>query len=256
MVSCWGDAQSAWPARDLAARLPGVAVQPKGLIATEGVISIPFKAFHPLAIRSHFLEFEDDQGRVWRAHELKLGVTYRVIVTTGSGLWRYQLGDLVEVDGFVERTPSVKFLGRGTGISDLCGEKLSEVFVTRSITEVLRTCGVGTAFAMLAPEIREDRQNYTLFVEGDSPDDLAPQLDRELQANPHYALCRTLGQLGPVQLCRIASGAAERFLQVAAAEGRKLGDVKPASLSARADWRQRLHDYQSATVVPERAAGS
>src|SRR5262245_4746211 len=43
VVSCWADAQSAWPAADLATRLPGVTIQPKGLLATEGVVSIPYR---------------------------------------------------------------------------------------------------------------------------------------------------------------------------------------------------------------------
>src|SRR5262245_36628207 len=133
VVSCWADAQSAWPAASLATHLPGALIQPKGLLATEGVISIPFLGLHPLAVSSHFLEFADDAGRVWRADQLKLGGIYRVILSTGGGLWRYQLGDLVEVDAFVERTPSVKFLGRGHGVSDVCGEKLAEAFVTRAI---------------------------------------------------------------------------------------------------------------------------
>ena len=56
-----------------------------------------------------------------------------VIVTTGGGLWRYRLGDLVEVDGFVAATPSLRFIGRGASVSALCGEKLNETFVTRAI---------------------------------------------------------------------------------------------------------------------------
>ena len=242
VVSCWADAQSAWPAAALATRLPGVTIQPKGLLATEGVISVPFHGHHPLAVCSHFLEFADDAGRVWRSGELKLGGTYRVIITTGSGLWRYQLGDLVEVDAFVERTPSVKFLGRGQGVSDLCGEKLAEEFVTRAITAALQACAVNTAFALLAPENRDSRWHYTLFAEGNLPDHLALKLDQELQANPHYELCQKLDQLGGIELCRLTKRATEHYLQLKTGEGQRLGEVKPPSLSARPDWRERLRD--------------
>ena len=61
--------------------------------------------------------------------------------------------------------------------------------------------------------------------------------DLGLRANPHYAHCRDLGQLGPLHLFRIESGAYQTFCAVAAADGRKLGDVKPQSLSVRTDWR-------------------
>jgi hypothetical protein len=124
VVSCWADAQAALSARDLQTRLPGVVIPSKGLLATEAFVSIPFRGLHPVAIRSHFYEFTDEHGAVKLAHELRPGAIYRVIVTTGGGLWRYRLGDLVEVDGFVGRTPSLRFLGRGGNVSDLCGEKL------------------------------------------------------------------------------------------------------------------------------------
>jgi len=242
VVSCWADAQSAWPAADLTARLPGVVIQPKGLLATEAVISIPFRGFHPLAIRSHFLEFADEAGGVWPASELKCGGIYRVIISTGAGLWRYQLGDLVEVNGFVERTPSVKFLGRSQGVSDLCGEKLAEAFVTQAIATALKSCGVSTAFALLAPEYRDGCWHYALFAEGNLPAELAPRLDGELRANPHYALCQKLGQLGAVQLCRLSTAATERFLKLQTAEGRSLGQVKPPCLLPHTDWRERLRE--------------
>lgn len=237
VVSCWTDAQAARPAQDLQRRLPGVVIQSKGLLATEAVVSIPFQGLHPLAVCSHFYEFIDDRCRVCLVHELQRDKSYRVVVTTGGGLWRYQLGDLVEVDGFVEGTPSLRFLGRGGNISDICGEKLAEAFVTRALEAACVSCESKARFAMLAPENSEGRWHYTLFIEGEASDPLAVRLDTELRENPHYALCRDLGQLGPLQLVRIHHGAYETFCAVTTAEGRKLGDVKPQSLSLRADWR-------------------
>ena len=37
------------------AREPGVVIQPKGLLATEGVVSVPFEGTHPLAVGSHVI---------------------------------------------------------------------------------------------------------------------------------------------------------------------------------------------------------
>ena len=121
VVSCWGDAQATLPARELQRRLPGVVVQSKGLLATEAFVSIPFRGAHPVAIRSHFYEFIDDGGAVRLAHELQRGGSYRVVVSTGGGLGRERLGDLVEGDGFVDHTPSLRFLGRSGNVSALCG---------------------------------------------------------------------------------------------------------------------------------------
>ena len=243
IVSCWGDAQAALAFADLQRRLPRVVIQRKGLLATEAFVSIPFRGRHPVAVASHFFEFTDARGEVRLAHELRAGETYEVIVTTAGGLWRYRLGDLVEVDGSIAATPSLRFLGRGGSGSDLCGEKLAEPFVTRAIATACAALGCTPRFAMLAPE--EDaagRWGYTLFAEGELPPDLTARLDGELRANPHYALCRDLGQLGPLRCFRIAGGAGEAFCRAGVAAGQRLGDIKPRALSPRTDWRSHFAD--------------
>lgn len=240
IVSCWADGQATIPAKDLQRRLARAVVQPKGLLATEAFVSIPFQGMHPVAMASHFHEFADARGTIHLAHELRPGETYTVIVTTGGGLWRYRLGDLVEVDGRVGRTPSLRFLGRSGNVSDLRGEKLSEAFVTRAIEAACARCGLALRFAMLAPETDAGRCHYTLFIEGPSSPSLAAGLDAELSANPHYALCRELGQLGAPQIFQAATGAYEVYCAIAVTEGRRMGEVKPQCLSTRTDWRLRL----------------
>ena len=238
VVSCWGDAQAALATGDLKRRLPMVRIQSKGLLATEAFVSIPFGGHHPIAVTSHFFEFENAKGVTLLAHELQQGESYTVIVTTAGGLWRYQLGDLIEVDGFVASTPSVRFLGRGASVSDLCGEKLAETFVTRAIEAACDLCDFTPRFAMLAPEADPaGRWGYTLFVEGELPRDLPARLEGGLRKNPHYALCRDLGQLGPLCCFQIASGGYHAFCAVSVSEGRRVGDIKPKALSSRTDWR-------------------
>ena len=59
-------------------------MHPKGLIATEGIVTIPFEGHHPLAIRSHFFEFLDRNDQPKLAHELEAGSEYTVVLTTGT----------------------------------------------------------------------------------------------------------------------------------------------------------------------------
>ena len=93
VLSCWADGHAAGAAAEMARALPSVPIQPKGLLATEGVISIPFAGQHPRAIRSHFLEFEDDSGNISMASDLQSGLAYEVILTNAGGLCRYRLND-------------------------------------------------------------------------------------------------------------------------------------------------------------------
>jgi hypothetical protein len=59
----------------------------------------------------------------------------------------------------------------------------------------------------------------------------------QLRKNPHYAICRDLGQLKPLRCCRIAPGAYEIYCRITSAPGARLGDIKPRLLSLRTDWR-------------------
>lgn len=233
LVSCWGDGPAATACTALTRRLAGIAVQPKGLLATEGVVTIPVDGAAVLAVDSHVYEFIAADGRVCWADELEDGGVYEVAITTAGGLWRYRLGDRVRVVGFAQRTPCLRFLGRGDRVVDLCGEKLDESFVAACLERVVG----GAGFAMLAPDPRATAAGYTLFCDGDAAGSrpLLARLEDELVVNPHYRLARHLGQLAPLRLFRVSSGAVDVFLS-RRAEGTCLGAVKPASLHPDSGW--------------------
>jgi hypothetical protein len=101
------------------------------------------------------------------------------------------------------------------------------------------------AFAMLAPHRTESGTAYTLFIENaavsrpaeaNAPHDLAAALERELRRNPHYAWCVDLGQLRPARVMTVGPRAHEAYLDVCAARGRRLGDIKPVSLDSDPGW--------------------
>ena len=174
LISCWADGPARAAAAVLARRCDGIAIQPKGLLATEAVVTIPFDGRHPLAICSHFFEFVEPDGRVRLAHELQRGMEYTLLLTTGGGLYRYKLCDRVLVDDFVHDTPSLRFLGRDDRVSDLFGEKLSDGFVAGVLDQLFT--GAPPRFAMLAPDRTAAGIAYTLFVASDGP--LEPDLAR------------------------------------------------------------------------------
>ena len=235
VVSCWADGHAAAAAVDLRRRLPHVTIQPKGLLATEALVTIPFADTHPVAVCSHYYEFIDESGGIHPAAALHAGSIYETVVTTGGGLWRYRLGDLVEVTGWVGRTPALRFLGRAGRVSDLRGEKLSDAFVTKAINDALAP-NLAPPFATLAPVEDARGWHYTLFLQADPDPALGRRLDAALRANPHYALCQDLQQLGPVVICPVAEGAYAAYVSAEMARGLRLGDVKPTALSLQTDW--------------------
>lgn len=253
LVSCWADGHAALSLDVLRRMLPRVHIQPKGLIATEAVVTLPFQELTPLAVRSHFFEFFRE-GRTYLAHQLVPGEVYSVVVTTGGGLYRYRLEDRVEVNGFVRSTPSLRFLGKEDCVSDLCGEKLNETFVARALAQACESLGVAPRYALVAPDLSGVPPAYTLYLEADAdpPAALARLLDEHLACNPHYGYCRTLGQLAPVRLFHVTGPMFSLYLNRCRALGRRLGDVKPLALSTVAGWSDVFpgHYHGADTAVP------
>jgi hypothetical protein len=238
LISCWADGHAAASVPQLRALFPGVAIQAKGLVATEGIVTIPFADRRPLACRSHVFEFFDDGGKVHRPWQLELNHTYSVAITTGGGLYRYRLGDRVKVDGFLGDVPSLQFVGREDSVSDYYGEKLSEDFVGDVIRRVSSRLDHPPRFAMLALDDDPANPAYVLYIEvdGDLPDSLPHTLQRELCANPHYELCTRLGQLGNVRVFRIAANGYDAYAGRLSAMGMRIGDIKPTPLSSHSGW--------------------
>jgi hypothetical protein len=245
LISCWGDGPAGFAAAGLKELFPNVILQPKGLLATEAFVTIPFAGLQPVAVRSHFFEFVDDAGAVHRVHELRAGQTYEVVVTTAGGLWRYRLRDSVRVTGFIGQTPALQFLGRNGNVSDLFGEKLSEAFVTETIRQTLASSDTPLNFVLLAPDKDASGCRYTLYIEGKPLGHLAESLDRALRRNPHYAYCRDLGQLRPVRLFAIAEFGYETYAKRQTTQGACLGEIKPTSFSRTSGW----SDFFTGTYV-------
>ena len=249
VVSAWADAAAAAPFSSLAGRLPGVHLQPKGLISTEAFVSLPYRGAHPAAVTSHLIELLDDDGGVHPLHHAEPGGRYEPVVTTAGGLTRYRTGDIVEVTGRLHATPTLRFLGR-TATSDLVGEKLTDAFAAAALAAACRRVGVSPAFAMLTPDPGASAAappHYTLWLEmpavatyvprltphaprsRTAAHRLAAALDDELARNPHYAYARRIGQLGPVHP-RPAPPDAVRRLIVASPTAAPLGAVKLPTL--------------------------
>ena len=231
LVSCWADGPAAVAAAHLRRQLPWAVLQPKGLLATEAPITLPFgspSVCLPL-ISEVFLELADDSGGIHRVDEVVVDREYSVIVTAPGGFARYRLGDRVRVGDPVGATPSLVFVGREGDVSDLVGEKLAEQFV-RSALEALPIASTG--FRALVPLREPDgRGRYVLLLDQVPVvrEGLSDRLDALLQQAHRYREARRLGQLDPPTLAVVPS-AAGRLLDALEARGMRRGAIKPTCL--------------------------
>ena len=118
--------------------------------ASEGVFAIPHRpnrAGGILAITSHFLEFvptggaAPDAAPALRADELEVGAEYRIVVTNGGGLHRYDMEDIVRVTDVFGRTPVIEFVSKSGRCTSVSNERLTELDVTHAMHATSRACG-------------------------------------------------------------------------------------------------------------------
>jgi hypothetical protein len=241
VISCWKDGNAASPAARLAALFPQVRMQGKGLIATEAFVSFPLVGCDcaALAIRSHFLEFlPAGSDRPLLAHQLDCGGQYAVVVTTEGGLYRYRLGDRIQVTGHFRGCPLIRFVGRQGSVSDWFGEKLDDAHVSRVLQEVFAELRLAPSFAMIACDT-DAPPHYVLYIDSPEPEELlaraARSIDGRLCENFHYNYARELGQLAGLRAFRVRDGA-DIYLKAAIRNGQKAGDVKVPALDRRDGW--------------------
>lgn len=228
VISCWCDANAEEYAEKLRIWFPEVIIQPKGLLATEGLVSFPFAGENGarLSIKSHFFEFLSiSDGRIYLAHELQQGREYAVIITTSGGLYRYKLNDIIEVTGFSGVFPLVKFKGKLDKVSDLFGEKLNELFIKNTIKRL----GIKPEFYMMAPET--DR--YVLYIKCEK---IPMNMDEALRENFHYDYSRKLGQLKELRIFKLTGNPEQEYLDQCVKLGQRLGDIKPTALHLQGSW--------------------
>ena len=247
LISCWADGNAAPYVPALAAAFPNSTIQAKGLVATEGIVSIPGheQPGGPLAVRSHFFEFlpqvEARGENTLLGHELKNGERYSVVITTGGGLYRYKTGDLVDVVGHVESCPLLRFVGKESNVSDRFGEKLNGEHVQHALDSGIAECNLSTDFVMLAYDESLGDPSYVLFVESRSATDLELQslgiyVEKVLRLNYHYRYCRSLGQLAGVRVFRLDPNTHETFTQHCRENGQQIGGIKPSGLHTQTGW--------------------
>jgi hypothetical protein len=235
LISAWDTSSSAIWADKLKALFAHSQFQGKGLWATEGVISIPYQGEYPLAITSHFYEFEDlDTQKIYTSWQLKIGQNIRPIISTGNGLLRYAMKDQLKVTGFINQCPCLEFIGRLNEI-DMVGEKLSPEVAVSIINEFSKYESVTPISLLAIPSSAETNlPRYVLLCNDDGLNEnikakhrveLSQQLDERLSQNFHYKLARELGQLKCAQVL-LMPDAMDIYTSHKIAKGMVAGNIK------------------------------
>jgi len=171
------------------------------------------------------------------AHELEKGRRYYIYVTTFSGLYRYDMNDVLECVGHFNGAPVLKFQYKGKGMTNLQGEKFSE---QQMLEAVKRGAGeIDMAHEFFMGYADNDELRYKLYIEllDEHPparlEELADAVDRAMQAvNVEYEAKRETDRLAPLQVIPLQANAFDSYRDMRRAEGTHDGQLKWMQLTA------------------------
>jgi len=191
-------------------------------------------------------KWEQNQTDFIGIEDLLDGEDYYVFVTTQSGLYRYNINDIIRAGKAVENCPSIQFLQKGKGVTNVTGEKISEYqvidAVDRTVHSLKLECG---GYLMLA---NEELARYELYIESISPgsvQSVATTLDNKLrELNIEYDDKRRSDRLKAPVTIELKPGACDQIKQWSIDRGVREAQLKPTLLDYARNWQNCLQSLK------------
>jgi hypothetical protein len=160
---------------------------------------VPRFAFLP---RKIFVELkEKDTGVIKQIFEAEVGKVYLVIITTYSGLYRYQTDDYIQVvDLYKKRMPVFEFYGRVSDVVNFFGEQIPVANFRESLEKALLSLGKHLGnYGIFYDPTKVCHLLYLELIEGEVSDtELNDTLQKELLAScESFRNFYTRGRLNP-----------------------------------------------------------
>jgi hypothetical protein len=229
-VGCWkGGTVGAYLAKFDTLFPQGPPVRDFGYYATELRGSVPLSDQGDagvVAVGTNVLEFHPAGGdHAPAGHELlpverlEDGQRYFVYVTNASGLYRYDMNDIVEVAGHYGRTPLIRFIQKGKGVVSFTGEKLYETQVIAAVDQAFAARRGRYHFIAAVAELVDGTSPRLIFLtEFDDPvtdpdgSVLVDQVDAALgDQNDEYQTKRKSLRYGAPVIRVVRSGEFDRY---------------------------------------------
>jgi hypothetical protein len=204
---------------------------------SKGVLTVATNFFEFVAVDD--VESNPDNPESWpflTAADLEMGGEYYIFITTTSGLYRYDINDVIQVAGRYQQTPEIVFLRKGRGMTNITGEKLSVNQVIDAMQSAARATDLVPAH--FKAEADTERSRYVLRVEFAGQTEEQQQIaflrevDRYLkEVNIEYKAKRDSARLGVPVMHVMREGWYERGRREQAASGKRAFQAKTELLS-------------------------
>ena len=180
----------------------------------------------------HESDLDNPNPRIYQTYEVIEGQRYCMVVTTCSGLYRYNTDDLVEITGFYNEFPIIEFIQKVNGTISLTGEKLHERQFIEAVHEVEKKTGkIAPFFVGFADPQKSNYKFYYEFANEDvsvtEAEEFTGCLDRCLQEyNSEYRDKRASGRLKEPDFALLQPDSFERFKETCLNRGYRDGQFK------------------------------
>ena len=180
----------------------------------------------------HESDLENPNPKIYQAYELKEGQRYCMLVSHFSGLYRYNMTDLLEVTGYYNEFPIIKFIQKVNGTISLTGEKLHERQFIEAVHEVEKKTGkLAPFFVGFADPQKSSYKFYYEFsdqnVSAGEAEAFTAHLDKFLQDyNNEYREKRESNRLKAPETALLGPEAFERFKATCIDRGYRDGQFK------------------------------
>lgn len=117
--------------------------------ASEALVGLNFNPLNKededyvLMVTDNIYEFipedniDEPEPETYLIDEVKVGKNYELVISQMDGLYRYRFGDVVQITGYYENTPKVKFMYRTATLLNLFGEKVDQPTIIEALTSAL-----------------------------------------------------------------------------------------------------------------------
>ncbi|MEK7432336.1 MAG: GH3 auxin-responsive promoter family protein [Cyanobacteriota bacterium] len=211
--------------------------------ATEGWCNIPYSdeiIGGPLAINAHFYEFieeNDLDNNILLIDQLEQNKKYKILYTTSGGIYRYDIGDILEVVGMYNKTPVVKFVRKTGQTCNIAGELITDAHITQAIMNTKEKYDISIPFYCAVPNQESFPPYYDLLIElpnvnSENNKEICKYIDEQIsEINCDYKSLREDNELNPISLKLLEKESMNTYIQEQVKNGADEGQIKPLVLS-------------------------
>ncbi|XP_010542881.1 PREDICTED: jasmonic acid-amido synthetase JAR1 [Tarenaya hassleriana] len=167
--------------------------------------------------------------------QVKLGEEYEVVITTFTGLYRYRLGDVVEVTGFHKGTPKLSFIYRRKLILTINIDKITEKDLQRVVDKASQLLSRKTQAELVDftshADVSDHPGHYVIYweIRGEAEEKVLEECCREMDkgfVDHGYVVSRRMNGIGPLELRVVERGTFGKIAERCAGKGGGLNQFK------------------------------